>query len=49
MIVLALRENDIESRLAVLSDGSRKIFVAPEDESVAREIVREIDTDSPPE
>ena len=49
MIVLALRKNDIESRLVVLSDGSRKILVAPEDESWAREIVREIDTDIPPE
>jgi hypothetical protein len=49
MIVLALRENDIESRQAVLSDGSRKIFVTPEDESRAREIVHEIKTDTPPE
>ena len=49
MIVLALRENDIESRLTTLSDGSRKIFVAPQDESFAREIIQEIKADAPPE
>lgn len=49
MIVLALRENDIESRMNVLADGSRKIFVTPEDESLAREIIHEIKTDTPPE
>ena len=49
MIVMALRENDIESRQAVLSDGSRKIFVTPEDESLAREIIHEIETDTLPE
>ena len=49
MIVLALRENDIESRLTTLSDGSRKIFVALQDESFAREIIQEIKTDTPPE
>jgi hypothetical protein len=49
MIVLALRENDIESRTAVLPDGSRKIFVTPRDESRAQEIVREIQSETPPE
>jgi hypothetical protein len=49
MIVLALRENDIESRMTTLSDGSRKIFVAPQDESFAREIIQEIKADTPPE
>jgi hypothetical protein len=49
MIVLALRENDIESRAIIASDGSRKIFVTPQDESRAREIVRELQTETPPE
>jgi hypothetical protein len=49
MIALALRENDIESRTAVLPDSSRKIFVTPHDESRAREIVREIHSETPPE
>jgi len=49
MLVLALRENDIETRTVVLRDGSRKIFVPPHDESRAREIVHEIQTDTPPE
>jgi hypothetical protein len=49
MIVLALRENDIESRTAILPDGCRKIFVTSDDESRAREIVREIQTETPPE
>jgi hypothetical protein len=49
MIVLALRENDIESRTNVLPDGCRKIFVTPDDESRAREIIREIQTETPPE
>jgi len=49
MTVLALRENDIECRTAVLADGSRKIFVTPRDESRAREIVRELQTETPPE
>jgi hypothetical protein len=49
MIVLALRENDIESRIAIQADGSRKIFVTPHDEVRAREIVREIESETPPE
>jgi hypothetical protein len=49
MMVLALRENDIESRITMLPDGARKIFVTPHDESRAREIVREVESGDPPE
>jgi hypothetical protein len=49
MIVLALRENDIESRTIVASDGSRRVLVNPHDESRSREIVRELQTETPPE
>ena len=49
MIVLGLRENDVESRVETLPDGSRQIFVEPQDESRAREVIREIETESPPE
>jgi hypothetical protein len=49
MMVLALRESDIESRITVQSDGTRRIFVTPDDESHAREIVREIESGDPPE
>jgi hypothetical protein len=49
LLVLALRENDIESRTAILPDGSRKIFVTPHDEPRAREIVREVQSGDPPE
>jgi hypothetical protein len=49
MMVLALRESDIESRIAVQPDGTRRIFVAPHDESHAREIVREVESGDPPE
>jgi hypothetical protein len=49
MLALALRENDIESRIAIQLDGSRKILVTPEDESRAREIVREVQSGDPTE
>ena len=49
MILLGLRENDVESRVETLPDGSRQIFVEPQDESRAREVIREIETESPPE
>ncbi len=42
MVEESLRENSIDFRTEVLEDGSRKIFVIPDDESLAREIVREI-------
>jgi hypothetical protein len=49
LMVIALRENDIESRITVLPDGARKIFVTPDDESRAREIIREVESGDPPE
>ena len=47
MIEMSLKENDIRSRKETEGDGSR-IFVAPEDESRAREIIREITEAQPP-
>ena len=47
MIEMSLRENLIHSR-SEDSNGSRKVFVLPEDEPRAREIVREVTTGSPP-
>ena len=48
MIEISLRENLIHSRTDEVGDGSRKVFVLPEDEARSREIVREITTASPP-
>jgi hypothetical protein len=48
MVELSLRENHIHARTDVLDNGSRKIFVTPDDELRAREIVREIKDGSPP-
>jgi hypothetical protein len=47
MIELSLSENQIPARIDA-EDGSRRIFVLPEDESRAREIVREITNGTPP-
>ena len=47
MIELSLSENQIPVRIDA-DDSSRKIFVLPEDESRAREIVREIMSGTPP-
>jgi hypothetical protein len=47
-VEMALRENLIHCRWDV-HDGVRKAFVMPEDEARAREIVREIIEDAPPE
>ncbi len=49
IIELALNENRIRSRADVLDDGTHHFFVRPEDESRAREIVREIVEAAPPE
>jgi hypothetical protein len=49
LLVMALRENDIESRTTIQLDGSRKIFVTLHDAARAREIVREIESETPPE
>ena len=48
MIELSLRENRIGTNINVAQDGFRRIFVRPEDEFEAREIVREIKTGTPP-
>lgn len=47
-IELSLKENRIRSRIDLQEDGSKKYFVFPEDEADAREIVRELEEDSPP-
>lgn len=47
MIEASLRENNIYSRTDVLEDGSRKVFVMPNDEARAREIVHEIKDATP--
>ena len=48
-IISSLRENFIRSRETSSPDGSKKIFVLPEDELRAREIVREIEERRPTE
>jgi len=48
MIEMALRENQIHARLEN-ADGRYAIFVLPEDESRAREIVKEIVEGAPPQ
>jgi hypothetical protein len=47
MLALALRENDIESRIAIQPDGTRKIFVTLHDATRAREIVHEVQSGDP--
>jgi hypothetical protein len=42
MIEASLRENRIPSRTEEFDDGSRKVFVLPEGEQSAREIIKEI-------
>lgn len=49
MIASSLRENFIRCREHTSPNGSKQIWVLPEDESRAREIVREIEEGSPPE
>jgi len=48
MIELSLRENGIRTRIEMQQDGSRRIFVSPDDELRAHEIVREIAKGIPP-
>jgi hypothetical protein len=43
------RENQIRWRCETIHGGAHRFFVAPEDESRAREIVREVKDGSPPE
>ena len=47
MIESSLRENHISSRSENLENGSRNIFVEPDNQARAQEIVREIETGSP--
>jgi hypothetical protein len=48
MIEACLTENEIRSRTDVSESGSKKIFVRPEDEARAREIVHEVVDGVPP-
>jgi len=48
MMESSLRENNIHALVEGSGNGSRRIFVAPEDESRAREIVHEIKDATPP-
>lgn len=47
MIQMSFKENEIRARIEVQEDGFKKVFVLPEDEAAAREIVREIVEDKP--
>jgi hypothetical protein len=49
MIVSSLRENFVRLRESSLPNGAKQIFVLPDDESRAREIVREIEEGIPPQ
>ena len=48
MIELSLHENGIGTHTNVSHEGYRRILVRPEDEIQAREIVREIESGTPP-
>src|SRR6266404_2373752 len=47
LIEMSLKENQIRARIEVQGDGLKKVFVFPEDEPAAREIIREIVEDTP--
>ncbi len=49
LVESCLLENHISARIDVSKDGSRRLFVMPQDESRAREIVRELKDLSPQE
>jgi hypothetical protein len=49
VVEMSLKENRINYRVAMESDELKRVFVMPEDESRAREIVREIVEGNPPE
>ncbi len=49
LVEMSLKENRINYRVAIVSDELRRVFVMPEDEVRAREIVREIVEGAPPE
>jgi hypothetical protein len=48
LLAASLGENQIHSRVAQ-ADGMERLFVLPEDEARAREIVRQIIEAAPPE
>ena len=48
LIEMSLKENLIRARVEVQENRLKKVFVMPEDEAAAREIVREIVENSPP-
>jgi hypothetical protein len=47
LIEMSLKENEIRARIEMPEDGLKRVFVLPEDESAAREIIREIVEDTP--
>lgn len=47
LIEMSLKENEIRARIEVQKDGFKMVFVLPEDEAAAREIIREIVEDRP--
>jgi len=49
VVEMSLKENRINYRVAMESDELKRVFVMPEDEARAREIVREIVEGTPPE
>jgi len=49
LIEMSLKENRINYRVAMESDGLKRVFVMPEDEARALEIVREVVEGAPPE
>ena len=49
IVELSLSTNSIPFQTEVDEDGTRRVFVAAEDESLAREIIRQIQEGTPPE
>jgi hypothetical protein len=47
LIEMSLKEHQIRARIEIPEDGLKKVFVLPEDEAAAREIIREIVEDAP--
>jgi hypothetical protein len=48
MVELSLKTNLVRLRIETTEDGTRTFFVRPEDESIAREILRQIRDGTPP-
>jgi hypothetical protein len=49
VVEMSLKENRINYRVVMESDELKRVFVMPEDEAQAREIVREVVEGAPPE